>query len=243
MQIENNPDITIEHIFPQKPTLEWERELGGEFEKMKLMTNTAGNLTLSAFNSALSNRRFTEKRDMPVCGYRHSPLRLDKTLANLEAWNPTEMERRTEWICSRVRQIWPYPTGLAVAPVVNDDQLDLDLDFEYDILELDPALATNRRLEEMTFEGRVCTNPTFRTLLEMVSNTMFEREPEIFFDLDSKNKLSVCSDIRLFGAPIRISSQYYIEGNLSAKEIVRRVQMILEACASDDELLVRFAKS
>jgi hypothetical protein len=53
---------TIEHILPQNGDSSWQRQLGKDYEEvMEIWLNTLGNLTLSAYNSELSNRPFGER--------------------------------------------------------------------------------------------------------------------------------------------------------------------------------------
>lgn len=237
MQVEGNADVTVEHIFPQRPGIEWERELGGELEEMKSLANTAANLTLSAFNSSLSNRPFREKRDMPEKGYRASRLRLDKFLADIDCWDIQAMKQRQQWIFDRCKSIWSYPQADMELP---EQEQQLGLNLEFDILDVAPDDATNRKLTWASFEGQVLDHPSYRNLLAHVCQVMFEREPHIFFNLDSQNTLWVRSDARFFRMPLKISDTYYVESNLSARDTILRIQRILEACETDEELIVRF---
>lgn len=75
-------NITIEHIFPQKPSGKWKEVLSdSELEKMSSLKDTIANLTLTGSNSNLGNKLFVEKRDMPNFGYSESKLFLNKWLA------------------------------------------------------------------------------------------------------------------------------------------------------------------
>src|SRR5690606_36059394 len=60
----DNPDITVEHIFPQTPDPKWYDLM--DDESLNLLSgkylNTIANLTLSGNNGSLSNRPFLEKR-------------------------------------------------------------------------------------------------------------------------------------------------------------------------------------
>ena len=66
VKIDGNPNITIEHIFPQTPDAKWRINLGeSQYNIMKeKYLNTIANLTLSGNNGKLSNKQFVEKRDM-----------------------------------------------------------------------------------------------------------------------------------------------------------------------------------
>lgn len=236
-QVEGNSDVTIEHIFPQRPGAEWEKELGAELEEMKSLMNTAANLTLSAFNSSLSNRPFREKRDMPEKGYKASTLRLDKFLANLERWDLDALQQRRQQIIDRCKIIWSYPQEAANA-ISAEQQLRLGL--EFDILDIAPDDATSKKIAWASFEGKVLESPSYRELYLHVCRVMFQREPHIFFNLDRQGKLWVRSDPRFFRTPLKISDTYYVEANLSARDIILRIQAILEACETDDQLILQF---
>ncbi|MEK7756928.1 MAG: DUF262 domain-containing protein, partial [Planctomycetota bacterium] len=79
-------EYTIEHILPQNENLspQWKADLGPDWERIqKTWLHTLGNLTLTGYNPELSDRPFTEKRDMKG-GFADSPLRMNQGLAKLD---------------------------------------------------------------------------------------------------------------------------------------------------------------
>ena len=102
---------TIEHIMPQNPNLsqEWKDALGPNWEEIqKTYLHTIGNLTLTGYNSELSDRPFEEKRDMEG-GFRQSAIRLNVYLQDLPTWNEAEIKRRTKHLIEEAYKIWKYP--------------------------------------------------------------------------------------------------------------------------------------
>jgi uncharacterized protein with ParB-like and HNH nuclease domain/predicted transport protein len=102
---------TIEHVLPQNPDLspEWQDDLGPDWKIVQeKYLHTLGNLTLTGYNSELSDRSFREKLAMKG-GFRDSPLRLNQYLAPLEHWNEEEIQTRSELLADQVLQIWPAP--------------------------------------------------------------------------------------------------------------------------------------
>lgn len=102
---------TIEHIMPQNPNLplSWKTDLGENWKEIqKEYLHTIGNLTLTGYNSELSDLPFKEKRDMKG-GFRDSPIRLNRYLANLEVWNGDEIKKRAADIVKLSVEIWNYP--------------------------------------------------------------------------------------------------------------------------------------
>lgn len=66
ISILGNPNITIEHIFPQNPCKQWSEDLH-EIEYMSFTNkylNTVGNLTLSGNNGELGNQCFIDNQNM-----------------------------------------------------------------------------------------------------------------------------------------------------------------------------------
>ena len=105
-------NFTIEHIMPQnkKLSLEWQADLGTEWhEVQKKYLHTIGNLTLTAYNSEMSDRNFLEKMDMPG-GFKESALRLNKYVVLQNTWNEEHIIERAKELAKKAEYIWPYPT-------------------------------------------------------------------------------------------------------------------------------------
>ena len=80
----NEKKLSIEHIMPQTLTLSWKNALGeGYNEVYAKYIGTIGNLTLTGYNSSLSNKSFIEKRDMEK-GFKDSRLKLNKYLSEID---------------------------------------------------------------------------------------------------------------------------------------------------------------
>lgn len=107
----NVESFTIEHIMPQNPNLsdDWKFELGANWEEVqKTYLHTLGNLTLTGYNSELSDRPFLEKRDIEG-GFASSPLNLNKDLRTLSNWNENEIKKRAQKLSEIAIKVWQYP--------------------------------------------------------------------------------------------------------------------------------------
>jgi hypothetical protein len=105
-------NYTIEHIMPQNKNLsfEWQADLGDEWQEVqKKYLHTIGNLTLTAYNSEMSDRPFLEKMDMPG-GFKESALRLNKYVVLQNKWNEKHIQERANELSKKAESIWPYPT-------------------------------------------------------------------------------------------------------------------------------------
>lgn len=107
----NIEEYTIEHIMPQNENLSsvWQQDLGSNWKDIQTRyLHTIGNLTLTGYNSELSDRSFLEKRDM-IGGFADSPLRLNRGLARLDSWNQDQIEQRARSLADTALGIWKFP--------------------------------------------------------------------------------------------------------------------------------------
>lgn len=113
-------NYTIEHIMPQNSSLspEWQQMLGAKWrEVQKTYLHTIGNLTLTAYNSEMSDHPFMVKMDMEG-GFKESALRLNAYVVKLNEWNEQTIKERAALLADKAKQIWAYPdmTAAELAP-------------------------------------------------------------------------------------------------------------------------------
>lgn len=107
---------SIEHILPQGENLpaEWITMLGGPESAattQQEVVHYLGNLTITAYNSSLSNASFVEKRDRvdkkdnPI-GYRNG-LSLNADLADLDHWDKESIIQRTAALADQAIKAFP----------------------------------------------------------------------------------------------------------------------------------------
>lgn len=107
----NIDDYTIEHIMPQNPDLskEWQAMLGGKWKELqKQYLHTLGNLTLTGYNSELSDRPFAQKKTIEG-GFDDSPIRLNEFLRKTDEWNEAKILSRAKELAEKAKLIWPSP--------------------------------------------------------------------------------------------------------------------------------------
>ena len=104
-------NYTIEHIMPQNSRLnvEWQTMLGVNWKEIqKIYLNTIGNLTLTAYNSEMSDHEFMKKMDMEG-GFKQSALRLNSYVVLQTVWNEEKITERAKQLVEIAKNIWPYP--------------------------------------------------------------------------------------------------------------------------------------
>lgn len=95
--------FTIEHIMPQTLSKEWEDYLGEDIKHYHKYLHTIGNLTLTADNSALSNKLFDEKKNILR---EKSRTRLNNQLQKYDKWNTSEITDRSKEFIDVSKKIW-----------------------------------------------------------------------------------------------------------------------------------------
>jgi predicted transport protein len=89
--------------------MEWRQDLGPDWEEVQnSYLHTLGNLTLTRYNSELSDKPFKEKRDMKG-GFRDSPVRLSQELREHETWNVSTITKRANMLADKALSVWEYP--------------------------------------------------------------------------------------------------------------------------------------
>ena len=124
MTVENEKDLwrktnnnqyvwSIEHIFPQGPNIPdaWvEMIANGDRSKAKeyqsLYVHTFGNLTITGYNSTLSNKAFSEKKERKdangqYIGYRNG-LNLNNDVCDKEEWTVEIIRARTDHMVGEI---------------------------------------------------------------------------------------------------------------------------------------------
>lgn len=112
----NHPKWTIEHILPQGQPLpkEWVSMLGGTAAAASVQqqhVHRLGNLTITGYNSTLSNRSFASKKNRKdskgnFVGFKNG-LALNADVVEAAQWTEDEINARTEKLANQVLKLFP----------------------------------------------------------------------------------------------------------------------------------------
>lgn len=110
---------TIEHIFPQGKNIpdEWVKmvadgDMSKAIEVQEKQVHTLGNLTITGYNSKLSNMPFVTKRDRKDVyganvGYRNG-LNLNDELVNTDTWTSEQIQERTDKLVGLTLKVFDF---------------------------------------------------------------------------------------------------------------------------------------
>ncbi len=218
----NTNSLSIEHIMPCTLTPDWRQKLGDDFQDIhEKYLNTLGNLTLTAYNSNMSNKPFLEKRDMDK-GFVDSRLYLNKSLHQLEVWNKSEILKRTESLKERALKIWGYPSSSYQS---SKEQLKLFT------LDDDDKDFTGEKVMSFKFmdDGEEMTN-SWKDLYENICKTLCELDPIKFKQIIINNKF----DYKGNGTRDRIIvNSISVYSNLNIEMFLSRLRVLVKEIGLD----------
>ena len=118
-------DASIEHVIPQTLSNEWKAYLANEEDlpNYELYVHTLGNITLTKYNSELSNDCFAEKKKI----YKDSNFIYTKQIADYDKFTSKQIYHRAEKLSNIALNIWALPekynkmSGYSVGTVYNLD--------------------------------------------------------------------------------------------------------------------------
>ncbi|OAI40074.1 hypothetical protein AYO39_00240 [Actinobacteria bacterium SCGC AG-212-D09] len=122
----DSANLSIEHIMPQTLSAEWKARLIEDGhdpqEVFDRLGHTLGNLTLTAWNSKLSNQLFERKQEI----LSDSELKLNEMLANAVRWGVDEIEDRGRVLADAANALWSAPIPGVVSPYEGFDWTQVD---------------------------------------------------------------------------------------------------------------------
>lgn len=233
----DNPDITIEHIFPQTPDELWYNKL--DEKSISLMQdkylNTIANLTLSGNNGSLSNKYFLEKKNMnrdgKQQGYAFSRLWLNQYLKEIDVWDLDTLKNRYKLLIDRFYKIWEYPE------IELEEEVDTDQD--YTIYNApDPRY---KKLDYFIFKDEKIVTDEVSKMYYHVIKQLFVENPSAFYHQDIKTLLGLTSSGNDLRSAYPISPGYFIEANIDNNSKFRRLKSLLAKFDYEEELLINFS--
>ena len=216
----SSTNLTVEHIMPQTLTTWWQKHLGTDWQDThELLLHTVGNLTLTAYNSELSNDTFPAKKER----FAQSHLDLNAYFDNCPDWTSEQIEERSDKLASLALSIWPYfgkdDIGQETGPVTGTTPIKLSiLGEEFDV-------------------------KSWRDVLENTLNTIAFLEPEKFAVVAETMPHFISKSSGAMRDVRRLKDGYFVEVNLSAKRIEKFcIQAIQTAELTADDWKVEFIR-
>ncbi len=213
-------NLSIEHIMPQTLSVWWQQNLGEDWEDVhEELLDTIGNLTLTAYNSELSNDDYYTKRGI----YAESHLEMNKYLSSIMSWKKEQILERSSLLADKALEIWPY-FGDSEATNSNENNITGSSPYSLEIL------------------GEVFPVKNWRDVLELTLNTLAELEPNKFEQIAIALPSYVGKDKNKFRAIRQLNNGYYIEVNQSAPSIHKNCMKAIQIVGlSSNDWIVNYS--
>lgn len=201
--------LTIEHILPQTITPWWQEHLGEAWrEAHDLKLHTLGNLTLTGYNSELSNGDFPAKRAF----FLQSPIQLNKGITRFDKWDEEAIQQRGEELAELALKVWPY-----FGPADS-------------LFNSTPTPGFRGKTPvSVTALGAKREVTTWREVLQATLETVRETSPDTFDGIVEQFPRLVGIDAGKFRSARSLGGNFHFETNLSAEAIARYCQQIVVA--------------
>ncbi len=189
----NLDNLTIEHIMPKTLNEWWMEYLGDEgIEWHEDYVDVLGNLTLTGYNSELSNMSFDKKKEF----YAQSHLEINRYFDSINSWRPEEVRERSIKLASLIIDRWKYFGN------------------EYIITK---EVVTGLWPTEVIIKGTGFPVQSWRDVLNETLNILYDLDPVKFEEFALKNPTYLSKDAGRFRSHRLIKNTYYAEMNMAAQ--------------------------
>ena len=219
LQAEN---LTIEHIMPQTLSADWSHIRPEEHEEY---LHTLGNLSVTGYNSELSNKSFAEKQD--IIRENSKAVILNSDVLDKESWNIADIQARAKRLA-----------GIVLTRYKIDRVLDESIEFEYiETLTLDSYdEVTGKKLVSFKLFGETYRQNKYALMLLDVIKLLDKKIPgklqtlaENNYSFNSTKRKHVHLNLDGSGMrwPWKVTDGIYLEANLSAWSCIRFIENLL----------------
>lgn len=219
----NFDNLSIEHIMPQTLSAKWIVDLGkGAQDIHSKLAHNIGNLTLTGYNSEMSNYSYDEKKEF----YNNSNISITKKICQCEHWGENEIINRAGFMIDEICKIWECPD------VINNEKMEMDGRTEFDIM--DEVDVTGRTPCELDICGDVFSINSWSGFLKNLCETLYEYDTQVFRslvkhnDFKGRSRRIIDDSVDKIRKPLKLADDLYVELNLSANDILNYSKLIIE---------------
>lgn len=208
-------NLSVEHVMPQTLTPWWQHHLGTDYERVhEILVHTIGNLTLTGYNSELSNSDFPSKRKR----FAESNLGLNHWFNATESWNEDAIRARAEALADRALTLWPFfgksqdkfPSG-------------------------GTSGVTGKTPSVLVILGQRISVTSWRDVAQQTLEALGDLDTDQFNAIVAKYPRFLAQSGGGFRSPRQLKNGFFMETNLSAADIYRLCVQAAESAGLSSE--------
>ncbi|MGD9569436.1 MAG: DUF262 domain-containing protein [Sedimentibacter sp.] len=234
-------EITIEHIMPQTLTPQWQIELGKKYEEIHSQyLHTIGNLTISGYNSELSNKSFIDKKEI----FKNSNISICRSICDHSNWNDEAIKKRAKMLFDTALKIWNLPEKYNTQKEKTDV---IDYSTPYSILT--DINITGEKPKQLILLDMEYSISSWKDLIRVLCKELFELDNTILHnlvkhkDFTGRERYIINNTSDTMNSPYKISDDIYIETNLSAIDILNYCKIICNQYQVADDVYFALNKN
>lgn len=216
-------ELTIEHIMPQTLTPIWQVALGKRYKEIhETNVHKIGNLTLTGYNSEMSNRGYEEKREY----FSESNIMMNRKIAEVEEWTEKQINERANRLFEQAAKIWSFPQ-------IDDRYINpLDERNEFEIM--DDVDMTKKSPCEIIICGSSYKVDSWKEFFSTICKVMYEYDAQIFRsllmhnDFKGRKKRIITYDKESLNKSEEVAEGIFIEQNLNANDALNYSKLVVE---------------
>lgn len=225
----NTETLTIEHIMPQALSSDWKHISDQDHEQY---LHTLGNLSVSGYNSELSNKSFSEKKK--IIAENSKAVILNSDVLSKDSWNIDSIKSRSGRLAQILMQKYDIER-------VTDDSIEFDV--VNTITLNDYSDVTGKKLVTFKFDREIYRQNKYALMLLEMVRILDQRHPGVLeqlarqnFSLNPRCKrcyLSCKRDNMCSPYEIEQKPGIFIELNLSSQNVMSFIDKLLEQYGED----------
>lgn len=225
-EVVNLESLSVEHILPQTLTNEWNIELGKKAHEVHMLyKNTIGNLTLTNYNSEISNKSFDEKKKY----YNESNIKITRDINKYEKWTDKEILDRADKLFKIIKKIWNIPKDKY--STISDERLLPEE--EYSIKE--NILVTGYTPKKIIIDEESFLVRSWKEMLMTTCKYLYNLDSDLFVSLKNNPRFKKFISYKKenLRSPKKVNG-LYVETNHNAKDTLSYIVLLFEEYKIED---------
>lgn len=219
--------LTVEHIMPQTLGVAWRHIDAAEHEQY---LHVLGNLSVTGYNSELSNKSFAEKK--AIIAEHSKAVILNRDVKDKDIWTIADIQRRSRRLADILLRHYAIER-------IADERIEFEYVTHIDLLHANEV--TGKKLVSFKFDGETYRQSKFILMLLDIIKLLDEKNPAVLPNLAANDfsvfpgakRRSLSLDPEKQRRPLEIRDGVYMEANISASTVMRFIDRLLEEYGAD----------